>query len=408
MSYKEINKCRICDRKKFSDIINLGKHALTGCFIDKQDSIDYTPINLVKCNFCGLVQLKHSADVTKMFGENYGYASALNTSMVNHLKTIYNYIEDLQILNFGDIVLDIGSNDGTFLNFFSLAYKRVGIDPSAVNFIENYKNIKLIIDYFSKELYLQNMGNKKAKVVSSIACFYDLDDPVKFAQDVSDILDDNGVWVIEAAYLPLILNNLCFDGCCAEHLSYYSLRDINHIAAKVGLYIQDVELNMINGGSFRVILGKQTPHYDKIYLIKMYLDFERAFLTEDRFTDFDYKIKKFKRDFIELLISLKNKNVYGLGASTKFNVILQYCNINNSLIKEIGDINPKKFGKYTPGTNISITNEDEVLKKADYLVVGPYHFKENILKQEKIIEYTKRGGKLIFPLPNMEIYPHEL
>jgi len=243
-----------------------------------------------------------------------------------------------------------------------------------------------------------------AKVITSIACFYDLEDPVKFAQDTADVLDENGVWVMEMAYLPLIIQNLCFDGYVQEHLEYYSLRDIKFIMDQVGLKIIDVSFNDANGGSFRVTAAKQTSKHDEYWRLKSILLQEKFLELSETHWQYETDVRLFKDKFVSLLEKLKRlgKTVYGIGASTKFNSVLQYCNINHNLITAIGEVNDYKFGRITPGTNIPIIPEKEVLaNNPDYLVVGPYHFRDSFIKM--FDEYLEGGGKLVFPLPDLEI-----
>jgi hypothetical protein len=412
-----ITNCRICKNpiKEADLILDLGVQALTGVFPAPNESVEKVPVTVIKCSHCGLVQLLETVEPSQMFGDTYGYASALNKSMVKHLATLKDYCISNFKLKDHSIIVDIGSNDGTLLREFKKEgiNNLLGIDPSAIKYKENYKDMLLVKDFFSKENYRKIYKDLKADLVCSIACFYDLEDPVSFAKEVADILSFDGKWVVEAAYLPDIIEKNCFDGCCQEHLSYYSLTDLQHIAEQVGLFLQDVSFDGTNGGSFRVVLGKDYPEEEKDKKILKILKLEQdKFSNKDYFLGFTKKVIQFKQDFVCLLNKLKidKKRVCGLGASTKFNVLLQYCSIDTDLIISIGDVNPYKFGRVTPGTHIPIYNEDALfLDKEglapDYLVVGPYHFIEGMLKQEKINTYLNNGGKLIVPLPEIKVYP---
>lgn len=405
-TYKKINKCRICGSKRLIQILDLGDQALTGVFPKIEDDVIVTPTAVVKCDHCHLVQMKYTTNLNLMYGETYGYESSLNNSMVTHLKTIAKDIESYIQLSKGDIICDIGSNDGTFLNFFdNKEYYLLGIDPSAGKFKENYKGIRLEPDFFSESAFRKYFPKRSAKVITSIACFYDLEEPVKFAQETANILHEDGVWMMEMAYLPAVIENLAFDGYCQEHLLYYSLRDIKYIMDRVGLKIVDVKFNGINGGSFQVVV-KHTASVTQEYSgLSMLLERESFLQGLKIHLDFEKRVGRFKRDFRILLSDLveDGNKVYGLGASTKFNVVLQYCNIGTELIPKIGEVNDFKFGLVTPGTNIPIVPEKEVLElNPDYLVVGPYHFRDTFIKV--FDGFLDRGGKLIFPLPNLEVY----
>ena len=405
--YTAIKKCRICGSRGLTDVLDLGKQALTGVFPKPEDSLNYSPVVICKCDHCHLVQLRHTVQLDLMYGETYGYESSLNSSMVSHLEGIAEYITNLNILQTGDIILDIGSNDGTFLKCFGKwDYRLVGVDPTVVKFEDTYieHGMWCIPEFFHKDVFTHTFMGTPAKVITSIACFYDLEDPVKFAQDTADVLDENGVWVMEMAYLPLIIQNLCFDGYVQEHLEYYSLRDIKFIMDQVGLKIIDVSFNDANGGSFRVTAVKQTSKHDEYWRLKSILLQEKFLELSETHWQYETDVRLFKDKFVSLLEKLKRlgKTVYGIGASTKFNSVLQYCNINHNLITAIGEVNDYKFGRITPGTNIPIIPEKEVLaNNPDYLVVGPYHFRDSFIKM--FDEYLEGGGKLVFPLPDLEI-----
>lgn len=411
--YSEIKKCRICNNDNLVSILSLGEQTLTGVFPkSRQAEITTGPLELVKCfgeNSCGLVQLRHSYDLNEMYGENYGYRSGLNNSMIEHLRDIVNYILKNATLGSGDIIIDVGSNDGTLLKLYpSNDYRLVGIDPTGNKFKKYYPdNIRLIPDFFSKDNIVKNIGIKKVKVISSISMFYDLEHPMDFMKEVHDILDDNGIWVLEQSYLPTMLEMNAYDTICHEHLEYYALKQIKWMTDKVGLKLIDVELNSTNGGSFFVVIAKEgsfyTPKMDKI---------EKMILEEEKRGIESLEIyKEFKRNVFEHKIELekfikeinsKNEKIFGYGASTKGNVILQFCNLSPKEIPYIAEINEDKFGSFTPKTMIPIISEVEARSKnPDYLLVLPWHFRDNIIKREQ--KYLSEGGKLVMPLPRVEV-----
>jgi hypothetical protein len=235
--------------------------------------------------------------------------------------------------------------------------------------------------------------------------FYDLEDPLSFARDIAEILDDNGVWILEQSYLPTMLTANSFDTICHEHLEFYSLTQIDWIVQKVGLKIRDVELNSINGGSFSVeVVQKKSTTNIQSKKIKDILSDELKFGLHKNGNAFDkfFEDVNIERDkFVNFLKEAKNNNetVFGLGASTKGNVLLQYYGIDANLITAIGEINSDKIGSYTPGTLIPLISEEEMLSiNPDYIVVLPWHFKNHFIAQKKL-----QGRKLLFPLPNLEI-----
>lgn len=416
MSYKKINKCRICGNKDLIELIDLGKQTMTGIF-PKNPNEKHTigPLKLVKCNTnkgnCGLVQLGHNYNLDEMYGETYGYRSGLNLSMVNHLSNKAHKIESLANLKDNDIIIDIGSNDATLLKSYKNSkLSCFGCDPSAGKFKSFYTdNIELVTEFFPSKTLHNKLNGKKAKIITSIAMFYDLEYPLEFVKAVYDILDIDGVWVFEQSYLPMMVKSKSYDTICHEHLEYYCLKQIKWMTEKVGFKIIDVEFNKINGGSFSVTVSKKESKIFKENTKKIKeiekLEKEQRWDHIGIYKYFNDSISKNRTEIMNFLNDClkKGKKVYGYGASTKGNVLLQYCNINSKLINAIAEVNEDKFGSFTPGTNIPILSEKEVREKQpDFLFVLPWHFRNNILKKEA--EYIKNTGvKFVFPLPNLEI-----
>jgi len=407
-----IENCRICGNANLIPILDLGDQSLTGVFHSPKEEIDRAPLVLVKCfdtdasKSCGLVQLKHTYELSKMYGENYGYRSSLNSSMVDHLEEMVKELLEFNIdLNTNDLVIDIGSNDGTTLNSYpNIDATLIGIDPTAKYFKKYYKNnINIIDDFFTAEKIRTLFPEKKAKIITSFSMFYDLEDPQSFTNEVADLLDEQGIWVLEQSYLPLMLKNNSFDTICHEHLEYYALRQIHWLFDKAGLKIIDVRFNMVNGGSFRVYAAKKTSMRSVNHSVIEKIIAEEKEMQLDKmkpYEDFCFRVEKLKYELIDKLnlINKLGKTVFGLGASTKGNVLLQYYNLNSSQLNAIGEVNADKFGKVTPGSLIPIEDEKLILeKKPDYLLVLPWHFKS-------FFQNNKRfdGIKLIFPLPAVE------
>jgi hypothetical protein len=404
---KLIEKCRICGNKKLESLMLLKNQYLTGVFPrTKTEKITAGDIELVKCSDqsgCGLVQLKQSYDLSEMYGMNYGYRSGLNASMVKHLQSKVKSIIDLNILEENDLIVDIGSNDATTLKTYPQEkYQLVGIDPTGIKFSSYYPStVKLIPDFFTATILKKNFPNQKAKVITSFSMFYDLEDPVQFARDIEDSLDEDGIWIFEQSYFPFMLKTNSFDTICHEHLEFYSLKQINWIADKVGLKIIDVDFNKVNGGSFSVTAAKKLsahrPHSNKLNKI---IDDENSIGPED-FEMFKNNIEKAKKDLLDFLTNAKSsgKRVCGLGASTKGNVLLQYYGIDSSLIESIGEVNEDKYGCFTPGSHIPLVNENDLLaSNPDYLLILPWHFRDFFVNLE-----TLKGRALVFPLPKFEI-----
>lgn len=401
----KIIHCRSCKTKNLTKVYSLGKQSLTGIFPSKKNSkVTVGELSMVLCGKCKLLQLENNFNPIEMYGDNYGYMSSLNSSMVSHLKLKSKQLKSKYKFNFNENILDIGSNDGTFLSFFSKKFNLYGCDPTIKKFSKYYrKDIRQIQNFFSSKLF----GNKKFKLITTISMFYDVPDPLKFTKEISSILARNGIWHIELSYMPMMIKNTSYDTICHEHLEYYSLHSLKYLLDKAGLKIINLSFNQTNGGSIALDVTKKSSKYKKCeYLINWVLKSEKLnkYNTIKKQKDFFKACKTHKILLKKLIKNLKKegKSVYGYGASTKGNVILQYCNLNSNEIKYIGEVNKFKFNRYTPGSKIKIISEQKLKKlKPDYLLVLPWHFKDNVIKKEKT--YLNSGGKLLFPLPDIEI-----
>jgi len=384
---------------------------LTGVFPKEKDkeSVSSGPLELVKCNgenSCGLVQMQYSYSLSEMYGDNYGYRSGLNKSMVDHLHSKVSKIANSVKLNDDDLIIDIGSNDATTLKAYpQKKLDLVGIDPTGTKFNSYYPdNIKLIPDFFSSSLVKAKFGNKKAKVVTSFSMFYDLEEPLTFMKEVYEILDSKGIWIFEQSYMPKMLEMNSFDTICHEHLEFYSLHQIKYMTDIVGFHIVEVDFNDINGGSFSITVRKKIGDEQDEEKIKKILhqEIESGLSSMKPYEEFANRIDIATKKLIHFVKTqrAKGKMIAALGASTKGNVLLQYCNFTEDDISFIGEVNEEKLGCFTPGTFIPIISEKELLSKnPDYLIVLPWHFKDFFINNKK---FSKT--KLVFPLPEIEIY----
>jgi NDP-4-keto-2,6-dideoxyhexose 3-C-methyltransferase len=408
--FKTISKCRICGGTHLKSVMALGEQALTGVFPNSPtDKVTSGPVELVKCSDadgCGLVQLKQSYDLSEMYGLNYGYRSGLNSSMVLHLHSKVKKILAMGVLELGDMVVDIGSNDATTLRAYPQdQYCLIGVDPTGIKFASYYPaEITLISDFFSAKVIAANLADKKAKVITSFSMFYDLEDPIAFAREIEESLADEGVWIFEQSYLPAMLRTNSFDTICHEHLEFYALKQINWIAEKAGLKVLDVEFNEVNGGSFSIVAAKRDSQrlinaewLDKILEDEVALGLD----STQAFDEFKLRVQEARDALMSFLEEAKRtgKTVCGLGASTKGNVLLQYFGIDENLVREIGEVNEDKFGSFTPGTHIPLVPEQQVLASdPDYLLVLPWHFRAFFESLPSM-----KGRSLVFPLPKFEI-----
>jgi hypothetical protein len=407
--YSALKRCRVSGSKHLVPVLDLGEQALTGVFPrTTEEAVTTGPLRLVWCPDSGLLQLDHSFDLREMYGDNYGYRSGLNQSMVRHLTAKAGELQRLNDLGPGDTVLDIGSNDGTTLKAYTVpGIYRVGMDPTGSKFRQYYTDdITLVPDFFSAQAYWRARPHA-AKIITSIAMFYDLENPLEFVQQVEQVLAPGGVWHFEQSYMPSMLRMTSYDTVCHEHLEYYSLGVVRGLLASAGMRLLDVKMNSVNGGSFAVTAVRNNdPRQGSEAVIEWLLgQEERMGLDTPRpYREFEERVYRHRADLMRLLTNLSaaGKKVIGYGASTKGNVVLQFCGVTNDQVITIAEVNPDKFGALTPGTHIPIISEVEARAMGpDYFLVLPWHFKEGIVAREA--KFLAKGGRLIFPFPEIEI-----
>jgi hypothetical protein len=405
----QVRACRICKTERLTEILDFGDLTLTGVFpgsVDEQ--VPSGRVRLLLCRECGLVQLGDTFPPEEMYGDNYGYRSGLNRSMVSHLGRIVRSLESRTALAAGDTVLDIGANDGTLLRSYTVeGLNRIGIDPTISKFSEYYTDdITAVPDFFSGAAF-REVTDAKARIVTSIAMFYDLEDPVAFASDIASVLADDGVWYFEQSYMPWMLRSGAYDTICHEHLEYYSLTTIKEILDRAGLVLVDAATNAVNGGSISVTAGKASPTQKPTSVYAKWLlaqeEADRVHAPES-WVEFRQKVQSRQEDLKSLLTQLRDggATIMALGASTKGNVLMMTTPVGEDLVSKVGDVNPYKYGRFLPGTGIPIVSQEEVLAdNPDYLLILPWHFRETFMVS--LEEYLAGGGRLIFPLPDLEV-----
>ena len=396
-------KCKNCNKNSLKRIVKIGKQPLSGFFYSKKETnLPKYSLDLYKCSNCSLVQLNNLSDTKKMYGNHYGYKTSVSKMMISHLKEKVKRLKKYKIIKKGNNLLDIGSNDASFLKLLGKKCNLYGVDPSAKKFKKEYKGMKLITDFFSKKNIFKNIKNENIKfdLISSFAMFYDVEDPNSFCQDVEMLLSDDGIWVCEFSYLPLMLKNLTFDQICHEHVMYYTFGVFDKILSNNNLKVIDIKLNEINGGSIEVIITKKNnKRWINTNLIKKIKNDEKK-INKKAFYNFSERIKKVRSDLVGFV--RKNQPIAGYGASTKGNIVLNYCNINSIQMPYICDANKQKSKKFTPGTNIKIISKEKMrVLNPKYMLVFIWSFRSEIIKQE--LNYIKKGGNLIFHLPKFHI-----
>ena len=412
---KHISRISNC---KLVELFSLGDLYISD-FIDEgcSGNLMKVPLTMALDSTSGLLQLKHTALAEKMY-KHYWYRTSINRTMTREVKDIaYNALSLIKHAN-DDVVLDIGCNDGTLLKYYGNKFYKVGCDPAQNlrEFAEKWADL-IITDYFTAQGYDDKL-NKKAKIITSIAMFYDLDEPHRFLDDINSVLDTEGLWIVQMSYMPLMLKQMAFDNICHEHLEYYSLSSFEYLIRQHDLKIVDVELNNTNGGSFRIYVRKNGSHEDFFanaasrdvgeFRVKSVLEYEKTLNLNDpeTYTSWFEQVLELKRKTVDFIKSekLQGKSIWGYGASTKGNTLLQFYGFNNTLISAIAEKNPAKYGKRTVGTDIEITSEAKMRQsRPDYLLILPWQFISEFRSRERV--FLDSGGKFIIPCPRFEVIP---
>jgi SAM-dependent methyltransferase len=366
----------------------------------------------------GAVRLEKCTPTHSMFGK-YWYRSGINTTMRKELSDIVESILKVQRLKDGDLWLDIACNDGTLFNYVPNHLNKLGIDPAEDSFTAESRLVadEIIQDYFTIESYNRSkFATKKAKVITCIAMFYDLDEPIDFLRDVKEVLDDDGLFVVQMSYTPLMIKQLAFDNITHEHVYYWSLSSLNKVMTEAGLKIVDCQINDVNGGSFRIYIKKENSDETKFATrpfrdvcnvrVETILNWEQTqnLDSENTWLDFYQRVQDLKKQTVDFIKQekLKGKKICGYGASSKGNTLLQYFELDETLLDAIAERSPFKYGHKTIGTNIPILSEDDVRKmNPDYMLVLPWHFISEFIEREH--EFLSRGGKFIVPCPKFEV-----
>ena len=406
-------KCRL-DGSELIEVVNLGNQYFTDFVDDPTDGIK-CPLRMGIGKDSGMVQMFETLNPESMY-RKYWYRSGINERMVRDLKNVVESASNFVDVKEGDTVLDIACNDGTLLGFWPKeGVTRIGIDPARnLSKFREGKVDKVVEDFYSLDNF-NSVSQDRAKVITSIAMFYDLPDPHWFVDQVKSALADDGVWIIQMSYMPLMLQQNAFDNICHEHIEYYSLSVLNKLFNEHGLKVMDAEFNDVNSGSIRLYVSHAKNKKFKLpyhalqigeFKVNSILKYEESLdlLSPKPYHEFFQRVEKNKVETMELLKKLKSegKKVMGYGASTKGNVLLQYYGITPDLISHIAERTPEKWEKVTVGTGIPIISEEEMREmNPDYLFIFPWHFVEPFMERES--KLREGGTKFIVPLPNLII-----
>lgn len=409
----ERDDCRICGSRVLRTVLDLGRLAVSDFTHDAEPY--YAPLVLALCDpdegGCGFVQLRHKALDQSLLYRRYWYRSGINEFMRTALADIAASAERALALASGDVVLDIGANDGTLLRSYSRQdFIRVAFEPAQNLVADAAKGGNLVIpEFFSADAFFARLGaDARARVITSIAMFYDIEQPHEFVRDIVRILAPDGLWILQMNYLSAMLADNVFDNISHEHVGYYSLAVVERLARAHGLEIRDVELNNVNGGSFRLYLQRQdqpAPRWVTVggpHRVAALARAERdaGLAGTDTYREFALRIVDIRQNVRNFIVNelSAGKVFHVYGASTRGNTILQYFGLDRRHFQLAADRNPEKWGLRTVATEIPIVSEQECrTARPDYFFVLPWHLRDTFVSRER--EYLEAGGGMVFPLP---------
>lgn len=409
-SYTTRRTCRVCGHGNLKELFSLGNHYVNDFPVEPNFKGIQCPIDLVLCLKCSLVQQLHTAPSDFMYTRHYWYRSGVTETMRRELRGITAAAEAFVDLKPDDVVLDIGSNDGTLLRSYSVPCIKVGVEPAINLMEEGSKGIDQFVSAFwDVGVYASvRPDGPKAKVVTAIGMFYDLEKPNEFVAGIKEALHEDGIFIAQLMCLAQTINNCDVGNFCHEHLEFYSLRSLEFLLSRQGLRIFDIEQNSVNGGSYRLYCchgnSKRTPSEGARQRIATFMDLERDFQRPEVYEQFYQRIMASKikvRQFIHTETSY-GKKVWAFGASTKGNTLLQFYGLDERHISGASDRSPEKHGRYMVGTGIKIYSEEDArAANPDYFLVLPYAFIKEFVSREK--DWLESGGKFIVPLPSFRI-----
>ncbi len=393
MLYRRIDRCRACDSDRIPEVLSLGDFALSDFLPSRTAHTDRAPLTLLRCEECTLVQLAHTVDRNRLYSA-YWYRSATQPAMVQALQDVVRDAQNRVALHAGDVVLDIGANDGTLLAQYPEHVTKLAFEPARNLWPALVEHARIVGGFFPP---MQRDDAKPAKIITSIACFYDVDDPGAFVEGIKRFLDKDGVWINQMAYLPDTLETNNFGDFVHEHLTFWDMRSFETLVERHRMHIADYSFNDVNGGSVRFVVGRGQGRATI---------FDRA----SQWHDFAERIALQRDGMLHLLESLKG-TVVGYGASTKGNTYLQYWGIGPKQLAFIADRNPAKWGKFTPTGQQVIPEEHMRAMRPDYLLVLPFHFIDAFIEREQTL--LEHGTQFIVPFPELRLvggvpFPHTL
>lgn len=409
-SFPEPNKrCQICGSSSIKRIIDLGEQPICNALLDCENAFQEEakyPLALDICQECSLVQLSDVPPSEVVFNKNFNYVSGSTKDIVEYFgKIAEDFIRNFN-LNAGDLVVDIGSNDGTLLNEFrSRGMGVLGIEPAPIIAkMANEKGIETINGRFEDSIqeFRNRLGGRSPRIILAFNVLAHTDTPDQFMREVSKIVKEfDSIFVSQSHYLGNLVDKCEYDTIYHEHARYYSLNSLRSLHHRHKLWVFDARLVDFYGGS---ILAFAKGNFSNVKTgMAEIVRYEDENLSDEQLDIFAHKVYENREKLVALLSSIKKegKHIVGIGAPMKSSTLLNFCGISNELVDYLTEVNPLKVGKFSPGMHIPICDESRIfLDQPDYALILSWNVAKTIIGKLKRAGYR---GKFIIPIPEPEV-----
>ncbi len=410
--YKYFSACRFCGSEKVKSVINLGVTPLAGGFINQKDlngdTEKFYPLDLNFCQKCFLLQVNISINPDILFKKYFYFSSSIKT-LTDHFNQNAKEFSEILDKKKNRLVVEIGSNDGSFLEAMSKEqFRAIGVDPSNVAKSAIKKGLNVINDYFTFDIALKIVKKHgKADLIFSSNTLAHIEDMHDVFLGISRLLREDGILIFEVHYLAKLIKKTQYDMIYHEHQYYYTLLSLRNFLRKFDLEIYDAKEIPIHGGSIQIYVKKLNNKIKKTKRLAALIKKERQNRLDktETYLEFNRKINLLKISLLKEINALKSKgkSIVGYGASGRASTMINYCGINSDVIDYVIDDAPAKIRSFMPGTHQKIISSKILNSKnrPDYVLLFAWSYINEI--RSRNVRFIERGGKFIVPLPKVRV-----